>query len=270
MTMTTALAPHLTDAPVFEYVSAPGVPEAVEAYAREKVSRLYRLAPGQVAYARVTVERLAGRKTGRHSAARGVIDVGGRLVRAHVEAEDALEAVDLLQERLRERLVRLVERRRDRRRHDAAGAAPASTSGPGEPDGAPRPDGAREGGVEDRRARRRLTYEFDRLLAVRATLWSEGLDAMTETEDIAELSGVDQHPADIGTETFERERDLSILHEVEGEIDAVRRALVRLAQGTYGRCEACGGPIAGERLAAVPATRLCLDDQQRAEAARRY
>lgn len=244
------------DAAVFDYVAGAGVPGAVEPYARRKVARLFRLAPRPVVYARVTVSRLPGRK-GRRSAAEAVLDVGGRLVRAHVEASDALEAVDLLQERLRARLVRLADRRRSGRRRPPPAAHPGVLKV--EPDSG---DGADE---EPSPVRARLVEELERLLSVRATLLSEGLDAMTETEDVAELSGVDQHPADLGTETFERERDLSLLHEVEAEVDDARRAFVRMSRGTYGRCEGCGAPIPDERLMAVPATRLCLADQERAE-----
>ena len=39
------------------------------------------------------------------------------------------------------------------------------------------------------------------------------------------------------------------------EIDA---ALARLAAGTYGRCEACGGAIGRQRLRALPAVRHCM------------
>lgn len=45
-------------------------------------------------------------------------------------------------------------------------------------------------------ARRRLAGELDRPEAVRRALWGQGLDAMTEAQDVAELSAVDQHPAD--------------------------------------------------------------------------
>ena len=102
---------------------------------------------------------------------------------------------------------------------------------------------------------------------MQAALRAEGLDAMTESEDVSELSHVDQHPADLGTETFERERDLSVLQQVEAEIRDVHRALLRVSLGSYGRCEACGEPIPDNRLAAIPAARLCLADQERAEAA---
>jgi len=45
----------------------------------------------------------------------------------------------------------------------------------------------------------------------------------------------------------------------------VQRALVRLAEGRYGRCDVCGGTIPDERLVAVPATRFCLSHQWQAE-----
>ena len=45
----------------------------------------------------------------------------------------------------------------------------------------------------------------------------------------------------------------------------VEHALKRLDDGTYGTCEACGKPIDGGRLEAMPAARFCLDDQSTAE-----
>ncbi len=39
------------------------------------------------------------------------------------------------------------------------------------------------------------------------------------------------------------------------EIDA---ALARIADGTYGICEACGGAIGRDRLRALPAVRRCV------------
>jgi RNA polymerase-binding transcription factor DksA len=75
---------------------------------------------------------------------------------------------------------------------------------------------------------------------------------------VSELSSLDQHPADLGSETFERERDLSLLEEVEVEIADIRRAFVRLDRGVYGSCEACGCDIGDDRLEAMPAARSAL------------
>ncbi|MDQ3107930.1 MAG: TraR/DksA C4-type zinc finger protein [Actinomycetota bacterium] len=52
---------------------------------------------------------------------------------------------------------------------------------------------------------------------------------------------------------------------MEGELADVEHALHRIDDGTYGTCEACGKPISDERLAALPATRFCVDDQVQAE-----
>jgi RNA polymerase-binding transcription factor DksA len=114
-------------------------------------------------------------------------------------------------------------------------------------------------------ARQRLEDERTRLEGVRETFADEHLHDETETENLSELSGLDQHQADTGTETFEREKDLSILERVEAELDDVEHALSRLDDGTYGACAACGKPIGDTRLEAMPATRFCVDDQAVAE-----
>jgi RNA polymerase-binding transcription factor DksA len=117
--------------------------------------------------------------------------------------------------------------------------------------------------MENDAARARLDEERRRLEEVRESL--DGMADESERESLSELSGADQHQADIGSETFEREKDLSILEQVEAELADVTHALDRLDDGTYGICEACGKPIGEERLEAVPAARFCLEDQARAE-----
>jgi len=113
--------------------------------------------------------------------------------------------------------------------------------------------------------RTRLDEEQARLQSLVDEYHAEGLTEESEEESLGELSSVDQHPGDIGTETFNRERDLSILEQVEGELNDVEHALRRLGEGTYGTCEACGKAIPDQRLEAMPATRFCLEDQAAAE-----
>ncbi len=114
--------------------------------------------------------------------------------------------------------------------------------------------------------RGRLLEERARLEQVRLSLMEDTDVSEPERDAFSELSLVDQHPADIGTETFEREKDLSILEQVEAQLRDVDRATARLDDGTYGTCEACGRPIDAARLEARPATRVCLEDQMAAEA----
>jgi len=111
--------------------------------------------------------------------------------------------------------------------------------------------------------RDRLAEERERLEGLRQEY--SALREESEEDGLQELSSVDQHQADTGTETFERSKDLSILDEVEAELGEIEYALRRLDEGTYGTCEACGKQIPDERLDAMPATRFCVDDQALAE-----
>jgi RNA polymerase-binding protein DksA len=115
------------------------------------------------------------------------------------------------------------------------------------------------------KARRRLEQERDRLIAIREGLTAEPLDGTSEQDALSELSFGDQHPADLGTEMFEREKDMSILDRVDASLTDVHRALKRLDEGTYGVCEACGREIPVARLDARPEARFCVDDQAQAE-----
>ncbi len=119
--------------------------------------------------------------------------------------------------------------------------------------------------MRSEQARDRLEAERARLQELRDDFMNDGLTSESEEESLAELSSVDQHQADVGTETFNRERDLSILERVEAELADVEHALQRLDDGTFGLCEACGRPIGDDRLEAMPATRFCLEDQAMAE-----
>lgn len=70
-------------------------------------------------------------------------------------------------------------------------------------------------------------------------------------------ASVDNHPADQGTETFERAKDLALNEHARLTLDRIERALSAMENGSYGRCEACGEPIPYERLEAVPWTLYC-------------
>ncbi|NLJ56927.1 MAG: hypothetical protein GX334_07780 [Firmicutes bacterium] len=94
----------------------------------------------------------------------------------------------------------------------------------------------------------------------------EGLARQESMKDsFGELSLIDNHPADVGSELFERSKDLA-LHEKRLETLAqVEAALERIARGDYGRCQICGQEIAPERLETVPYTPHCLPCQQTRE-----
>ena len=110
-----------------------------------------------------------------------------------------------------------------------------------------------------------LSDERDRLERLRSGFDNERLHEESSDESTGQLSHLDQHDAEVASETFEREKDFSILEQVEAELADVERALQRLDEGTYGTCEACGSTIGDERLAVAPAARFCIGHQELAE-----
>jgi DnaK suppressor protein len=112
-------------------------------------------------------------------------------------------------------------------------------------------------------AAKRLEQERTRLQGIREGIQREQDEAISDAG--GELSSFDQHPGDSGTETFEMEKNVSLLEQVDDELLEVEAALQRVEQGTYGSCQVCGRPIGDERLEAMPATRFCVEDQAKAE-----
>jgi RNA polymerase-binding transcription factor DksA len=107
--------------------------------------------------------------------------------------------------------------------------------------------------MDDPDARDRINAEKGRVEGLIHSLKGE-LGAENESDD-AELSDYDQHPADNATDTFERERDLGLLDDLEAEFRELEDALGRIDAGTYGVDETTGEPIDPERLQALPAAR---------------
>jgi DnaK suppressor protein len=88
----------------------------------------------------------------------------------------------------------------------------------------------------------------------------EALDSSVDQKDeLGELSAYDQHPADVATNTFERERDQAIEESMRDELKQIDEALAKIEAGTYGICERCHKPIAPARLEALPYATLCID-----------
>lgn len=80
-------------------------------------------------------------------------------------------------------------------------------------------------------------------------------------DSATELSLADNHPADLGSENFERSKDLSLREHHLSRLRLVEEALARIEDGSYGRCLRCGESIGAARLAALPEAPLCRDCQ---------
>lgn len=119
--------------------------------------------------------------------------------------------------------------------------------------------------MDPEQVRVRLAVEAERLRAEIGTLEEFGIGEGL-TDSLGDLSAYDNHPADHGSETFERAKDIALRDNLRLRLAQVERAQGRLATGEYGRCEVCGAPIDPERLEARPEATTCLRCQEERDA----
>jgi DnaK suppressor protein len=60
-------------------------------------------------------------------------------------------------------------------------------------------------------------------------------------------------------EAVETRRNAAAADTLRLQLAETQRALAKLDEGSYGRCDSCGGPIGAERLAALPWAAECID-----------
>ncbi len=88
-----------------------------------------------------------------------------------------------------------------------------------------------------------------------------GMEHAGVHESIGELSSYDNHPADYGSEMFERGKDLALNDHEEKHLHELNEALKRMDNATYGVCAKCGKEIPFERLEAMPTAVFCIEHQ---------
>lgn len=109
--------------------------------------------------------------------------------------------------------------------------------------------------VDAARTREVLEGERERTLAAVRAL-ERDREGIVESARLAAVD--DEHDPEGATLGFERAHVESLLATARGRLDDLDRALERVAAGTYGICTSCGRPIGPGRLAARPATALCI------------
>ena len=81
----------------------------------------------------------------------------------------------------------------------------------------------------------------------------------------AELTSTDdEHDPEGATIAYERAQVTALARQAEHDLTAIDAALEHFADGTVGICAECGGPIAWERLVALPGVRTCIRCARRA------
>ncbi len=68
----------------------------------------------------------------------------------------------------------------------------------------------------------------------------------------------DSNFADTSQVTAERGETANLVQSLQKTLAEVHAALGRMDDGSFGRCENCGGDIASDRLAAQPTARRCF------------
>lgn len=86
--------------------------------------------------------------------------------------------------------------------------------------------------------------------------------SQSETDSVQALSSYDNHPADLGTDTFERELDVGLTVGIQRRLDGVSRAMQKIRENTYGTCDRCGETIDPTRLSVRPESLYCLPCQE--------
>ncbi|MCE5324647.1 TraR/DksA C4-type zinc finger protein [bacterium] len=80
-------------------------------------------------------------------------------------------------------------------------------------------------------------------------------------EEGYELADYDNHPADAASDTYERTKDYAIDESFKAILEKISDALRKIEDGTYGKCDRCGGDINPNRLRAIPYATLCIECQ---------
>ena len=95
------------------------------------------------------------------------------------------------------------------------------------------------------------------------------------TEDLRSFTGRGSacgsgDEADRAMDSLERETAWCLGGAMTESLERIDRALERMQEGTYGRCESCGHEIPFERLQLLPSSTLCVVCKSKEEAAEQW
>jgi DnaK suppressor protein len=82
-------------------------------------------------------------------------------------------------------------------------------------------------------------------------------DSLTEDREPGDVQ-FDEESGEGDTLAVERERDLALSAQARAAIEQIDRAIEKIHDGSYGKCDSCGTAIPKERLRALPYAALCV------------
>jgi RNA polymerase-binding transcription factor DksA len=106
-------------------------------------------------------------------------------------------------------------------------------------------------------ARSRLNTDREQALDQVAELEREFAAIVTSASE-GSAGGDDEHDPEGATVAFERQHIAALAERAREHLNAIDAALRKIDSGIYEICDRCGGPIGEERLAARPASLICV------------
>ncbi len=86
----------------------------------------------------------------------------------------------------------------------------------------------------------------------------ERVEALAERPELGSAQGFGKRVGDGTVEAISRLTEIGVGESLETTLGHTERALEKIEQGTYGRCDVCGNEIPPARLRAMPDRSLCV------------
>jgi len=86
-----------------------------------------------------------------------------------------------------------------------------------------------------------------------------------DVKSMEESKGYSQHQADEGTDDFDQTISIEVSAKEQGILRQIDRALEKIEEGTYGRCDVSGDEIPLKRLEAIPYANMTVQAQEKFE-----
>lgn len=121
--------------------------------------------------------------------------------------------------------------------------------------------------MDNQLSKDKLAYFREKLLQMKKETNKKikTIDSAGPNDSVHELADYDNHPADMGTEQFEQQRDAGLELVNRDRLQEIEAALQRIEDGTYGLSEKSGKPIPEERLEVMPIARNLVEEEEKEE-----
>ncbi|WP_194848247.1 TraR/DksA family transcriptional regulator [Candidatus Neptunochlamydia vexilliferae] len=104
-----------------------------------------------------------------------------------------------------------------------------------------------------------------RLLEMKEQLGASLKSVSDDVKTPDDSKGYSQHQADEGTDDFGQTISIEVSSQEQGIIRQIDRALEKIEEGTYGKCDVSGEEIPIKRLEAIPYATMTVASQEKFE-----